>query len=221
MRLRISSCRAPSRSFFFERRHDAGAQQRCIERLEKEILGTELDAACHRLELVKGRNDDDRRVADLTALPERLQHLKSVHIRHHDVEQDEIETALVERLQRISAARSLLDLGETELLQPAREKVTVVRDVVNNENGHVTIELGLAPPNRAALADYKQACTTQQLRCMAMSVHGDRTIFQSLAFSRHVVRQSLHRWGSCPEEEECRCTNLSRSECFSDDPGHR
>ena len=96
--LRRSSSRVASRSAFFSRVAITRARSRVgIERFEDEILGAELDAADHGLDLVERRDHDDGKIVRASVLLEMLQHLIAVHLRHHDVEQHEIEVAPVER----------------------------------------------------------------------------------------------------------------------------
>ena len=71
----------------------AGAQQHRVEGLGQVVLGAHLDAAHHAVDLVHGRDDDDRDIAQLGVALDALEHLVAVHARHDDVEQHDVEAA--------------------------------------------------------------------------------------------------------------------------------
>ncbi len=69
-----------------------------------------------------------------------VQHLIAVHLRHHDVEQDEIEIPFRQPLQRIAAIDRLLDVDNPQPPQPAHQDVAILLDVVDHEGpgpGHI------------------------------------------------------------------------------------
>jgi hypothetical protein len=80
-----------AQSLLFQARADARAQERRVERLGKVILGAELDAAYDAFDLVDRRDHDYRQVPQLGVALEMLEHLITVHLRHHDIEQHQIE----------------------------------------------------------------------------------------------------------------------------------
>ena len=83
---------------------DARAQQHRIERFRKVVFGPRLDATHDAVDLVERRDHDDRNMPDDRIGLEPAQDLESVHIRHHQIEQDKIELGFGHRLERRSSA---------------------------------------------------------------------------------------------------------------------
>ena len=62
-----------------------------------------------------------------------LQHLVAVHVRHHDVEQNQVELLRAQQLQRLPAVVGRREVRIALALQPARERVAIVLVVVDHE----------------------------------------------------------------------------------------
>ena len=90
---------------------DARAQQHRVERLLQIVFGAELDAPDHALEFRQGRDHDHGYVAPRRVRLEPLQDLEAVELRHHDVEEHEIERPRLEALERLFAVGRLLEIG--------------------------------------------------------------------------------------------------------------
>ena len=136
--------RLVAQRFLLERRQHARAQQRRIERLEQEILGAELDAAHHGVDLAHRRNHDDRQVVDAALLAQAVEHAEAVELRHHDVEQHQVVAGGGDGRERLHAVRRLVDLADAQPLEPADQQVAIFRDVVDDEDpraggGHVDV----------------------------------------------------------------------------------
>ncbi len=84
-------------------RIDPCPQQNRIERLRQIVLGPGLDAAQGALGLRQGRDHDDRNPPQPLIGLYLHQHIEPADIRHHEIEQDEVELFIVERLQRLIA----------------------------------------------------------------------------------------------------------------------
>jgi hypothetical protein len=108
-----------------------------VERLEHEVLGAQLDAADHRLDLIERGNDHDRQIVDAAALLEPLEDAESVQFRHHDIEKHEVEILALDRRQGLDPVGRLLHVVDAQALEPAHEQVPVLRHVVNDQHGGV------------------------------------------------------------------------------------
>jgi hypothetical protein len=82
---------------------DAGAQQGRIEGFGQVVLSTQLDAADDAIDLIDSGNHDDGDVPQAVIRLHCRQHLVAVYVRHHDVEQHEIERSRIEQLQGLPA----------------------------------------------------------------------------------------------------------------------
>ena len=111
---------------------DAGPEQHRVHRLEEVVLGAHLDAAGDAVHLLHRRHHHHRDVAEARVGGERLQRLVAVHLGHLDVQQDQIDAALAQRLQGLAPV-----LGEgdrvAELLQRAPEEQPVHPVVVDHQ----------------------------------------------------------------------------------------
>ena len=92
-----------------------------VERLEHEVLGAQLDAADHRLDLIERGNDHDRQIVDAAALLEPLEDAESIQFRHHDIEKHEVEILALDRRQGLDPVGRLLDVVDAQALEPAHE----------------------------------------------------------------------------------------------------
>src|SRR5262245_9490153 len=126
--------RAVAQRLLLESRRDAGAQQRWIERLEDEVLRAQLDAADDRFDFAQRGNDHDRQIVDAAIRLEPLEHAEAVELRHHDIEQHEIEIPAFDRRQGLEPVGRLLDLVDAEALQPAHQQVPVLRHVIDDQD---------------------------------------------------------------------------------------
>src|SRR5207245_7026330 len=78
-------------SLFLETSTDPGLKKHWVERLGEVVLGAELDAPHHTVDLVERRDHENRDIAKHGIGLQLLEHGVPVEIRHHHVEQDEIE----------------------------------------------------------------------------------------------------------------------------------
>src|SRR5262249_36049980 len=68
-------------------------------------------------------------------LLELLKHLITVHLRHHDVEQNQVKLAPIQGGQRKDPILRLFDIVDPQALQPTHKQVAILHDVVDHENG--------------------------------------------------------------------------------------
>jgi hypothetical protein len=108
-------------------------EQHGLERLAEIVLGAELDAARHAVQLVQRRDHEHRDVAERRIPLDPLEHRIAVEVRHHHVEQHEIHGRARERLEPGLAAR-----GDEQLValaaEAARQHVPVLLVVVHDED---------------------------------------------------------------------------------------
>ena len=71
---------------------------------------------------------------DAPVLFEPLEHAESVHFRHHDIKQHEVEIPALDRRQGFDAVRRLLDLVDAQALEPAHKQIPVLRHVVDDQH---------------------------------------------------------------------------------------
>ena len=109
-------------------------QQHLIERLEQIIDGTELDAAHDAGHLVERRDHDDGQVVQAALILQPAQHLIAVDLRHHHVEQDQVETFLVQPADRLLSVLGDLNIGITLELEVERERIAVVVVVIDDQD---------------------------------------------------------------------------------------
>lgn len=123
---------ALARPLAVERGADTRLEQHRVERFREVVVRAELDAARDALGLAeRGEHDDPNLAHPLVGL-DPAKHLVTVHLGHHDVEQDEVESTGLEQLERLGAARGRHD--EVPLaLEVSREHVAVELDVVDDE----------------------------------------------------------------------------------------
>ena len=117
-----------------QRRVDAGLEQGRIERLGNVILGAELDRLDDVLQVLGSRDDDDADMAQPRVGAHAAQHLEAVDLRHHDVEQHEIDVLALELVQRLAAVGRLDHALIALALQPTGERIAVVLDVVDDQD---------------------------------------------------------------------------------------
>ncbi len=118
--------------FLLERRGHARAQHHGVERLGKVVGGAELDRAGDAFDLVDRGDHDDRDRPERRVLAHPLQHLEAVHLRHHDVEEHEVDLARAEDFEGLAAVDGHRDLV-AEGAQAPRQQVAVDLHVVDDE----------------------------------------------------------------------------------------
>ena len=121
------------RRFLLEAGPDPGAQQHRVHRLEQVVLRAHLDAPGHAVHLLDRGHHDHREVPQARVGREGGQHLVAVHLRHLDVEQDQVDRALGAALTRASRPFSAERHGVPELLEGAAEQEAVDPVVVDDE----------------------------------------------------------------------------------------
>jgi hypothetical protein len=121
-------------ALLLERRAEAGFQQNRIERLEQIIDGAELDTTRHAVQLGQGRNHDHGKIAQPRLILEPGEHLEPIDLRHHDVEQDEVEGVRLEPGDRLLAIAGGLDIGITLEIEMQLQRVDVVVVVIDDED---------------------------------------------------------------------------------------
>ena len=124
---------------------DAGAQQGRIERLGQVIFRTQLDAADDAVDLVDGGNHDHWNMPQAVACLHCRQHLVAIHVRHHDVEQHEIEWLGIEQLQGLPAVGRGGDVQIALAGKPAAQGEAIVVDVVDDEKRGVAMAHDVPP----------------------------------------------------------------------------
>ena len=112
---------------------DPGAQQDRVERLGEIILGTSLDAADNGIDLLQARDHDHRNGVQALICLEPLEHLETVEVGHHQIEQDQIELLDREDLER-PPARLGAGYAMAVARQAAEQQVAVAGIVVDHQN---------------------------------------------------------------------------------------
>ena len=112
---------------------DARLQEHRVERLGQVVVGAELDAAHHAVDVVERRDHDHRNVAQPGIVLEAAQHREAVHLGHHDVEQDQVDRFAGQPVEGVPA----MDRGHRlvlEQLQLLRQHVAIERLVVDDQD---------------------------------------------------------------------------------------
>ena len=78
-------------------------QDNRVERLGNVILRAGLDATDRAVNLVQGGKHDDRQMAELGIGLDELEGMKAVQLGHDDVEQDQVESPLLQEFERDAA----------------------------------------------------------------------------------------------------------------------
>jgi len=124
---------AVAQPLLLQARADARLEEHGLEGLRQVVLGAALDAAHHAGQVVERGDHDHGHVARARVGLDALEHGEAVELRHHHVEQDEVERRRREHLEGAAAARRALD-GVALPLQPALQDGAVVLDVVHDED---------------------------------------------------------------------------------------
>ncbi len=122
---------------------DAGEDDLHVERLGDVVVGPEPQGFDEVAALAEGARHDDRQLGDTEAGTDAPQHLEPVHLRHHHVEEDDVEPPLGERRERLGAGGDRRHRVARRDEAP-REEVAVRLVVVDDEEG--------GTPARAVLA---------------------------------------------------------------------
>ena len=132
----LELARAVARGVFeallLERRRHAGPQDHGVERLREVVRRAELDGSRDGLDLVDRRDHDDRNRPEHRVGAHPLEDLEAVHLRHHDVEEDEVDRPRGQRLEGGASVHRGLDLV-AERLEAAHQKVSIDLGVVDDE----------------------------------------------------------------------------------------
>src|SRR5690606_12746834 len=102
------------------------------------------------LELRERRDHGPRDVAPGLVRLQPLEHLEAVQLRHHDVEEHEIERPRGDALKRLASVGRLLEVAVTLAPQPAAERVAVVGIVVDDQDGGIGHAQGRDPSGSSA-----------------------------------------------------------------------
>lgn len=108
------------------------AQQNRIERLGQIIFGSAFNAPHDALQFVQSRNHDDRDVARLRVFLQTLQHFVAIHMRHHNVEQHDIERPRRDHFQSLATIFGALNTMPLAL-QAARQQIAIGFVVIDNQ----------------------------------------------------------------------------------------
>ena len=115
-------------------RLDAGQHHRWADGFGDVVDGPEAEAELFILDTGLGRQKDDRNVAGLGILLQLATDLVAIHLRHHDIEQDQIRL----RLAGGDAQRLLPMIGHLDLVAILEQEThhgQVFRGVVHDQNG--------------------------------------------------------------------------------------
>ena len=112
---------------------DPGTEQHGVARLGEIVLGPELDRADDAGRLVERRDHQDRDVAPVRVLLEPRQHRGPVEVRHHDVEEDEVDRLGLEDRERLGSALGHADPMALSREAP-RQELAVLLVVVDHQD---------------------------------------------------------------------------------------
>ena len=109
-----------------------GSQQHGVKRLREEVVCAHLDASRDAFGLIEGRQHDHRNLAQLLIVLKLLKRLETVHDRHHDVKENDVEIRLARPVESLLSVLGFLE-GVSLPLQAAGEEVTVRLVVIDDE----------------------------------------------------------------------------------------
>ena len=115
----------------------------------------------------------------------RLQHLVAVHLRHHDVEQDQIEGACGQKVQRVPSVRGRHHVVVAPPFQPPCQRVAVVLVVVDDEQDGGRPRSCGSSFRQQRFDLCQQACEIDRLGVVVVATRGDR----ALPVTLHRVRR--------------------------------
>jgi len=111
---------------------DPGQAGREVDRLGDVVVGAQLERIDHVLAASLGGDHDDRQVAVRAGLADLLEHVEARDVRHHPVEQHQVEDFLRGHPQGLGAVLGHCDV-ESLALEAAGEHVPIVRVVVDDQ----------------------------------------------------------------------------------------
>ncbi|MDG3005879.1 hypothetical protein PZE19_19000 [Paludisphaera sp. Pla2] len=128
-----------------------------VERLGHVVVGAEVERLDDVLATTLGRGHDHRQVGCASRLPEDGQDLQAVQVRHHDVQEDQIEGTSRDQVERPSAV-----LGRRHVvalpLEPPREHVAVQLVVVDDQERAGDVQDHRPRPAAATPAAFALIC---------------------------------------------------------------
>jgi hypothetical protein len=136
--------RLVAQALLLEARADPRLEQGRVDRLGEVVLGAQLDAADHALHLVERGDHDHGQAHEAPLAAQPLEDLIAVQLRHHDVEQHEVEGLGAQDLEGLGAVGGHRQVAITEALETSREHVPVVGVVVDDEEREGVVAHGLA-----------------------------------------------------------------------------
>ena len=116
-----------------QQRADPGDQLDPLDRLDDEVVRTNLQAADAVGDLAESGDHDDRQQLALRRLLQALADLVAVHPRHHHVQQHQVRRFLVDLLQRFDAVGGSDDAA-VDVRQAAFDQLQVQRVVVDDQH---------------------------------------------------------------------------------------
>ncbi len=90
---------AVTQLFSFQRCIDTRGKQHRIKRFRNIVFGSRLDAAYDAVDLVECRDHNDRDMLDSRIILQSEQYFETIHIRHHQVQQDQVEISFGQKFQ--------------------------------------------------------------------------------------------------------------------------
>src|SRR6185503_7201541 len=140
---------------------DAGDELARREGLGQVVVAAQLEADDAVDLLAAGREEEDR---DPVVLPDPPADLEAVDLGQHHVEDDEIDAALLHRLERGRAALHRGD-GEALLLERVQEDLTDARLIIDDQDVlvHVLSDTKLSSPPMAAPSPSTRAQTSETI----------------------------------------------------------
>ena len=98
------------------------------------VVGAQFEARGDAVDLVDRGDHHDRKVLPPRVALDRAQHRDAIHLRHHDVEKDDVERVAAKHAQGLTSA-----LGHQHRVplvhQPAPQQLAIVGVVVDDEDG--------------------------------------------------------------------------------------
>ena len=114
-----------------------GDKSDLADRLRQKIVSAAFEAPDAVLGLIQRRYHDDRHMRRPRIRLERRTHIEAAHVRHHDIEQDEVDTFPEGSIERFAAVRRRAHVKILSL-QTRLEQPHIGGDIVDNEDtrGH-------------------------------------------------------------------------------------
>jgi hypothetical protein len=118
--LGVRSLELVARALEPEERLDAREQERAVDRLLEEVVGAGLEPADAVFAVGVSGHEDDRHVGTADHGPYVEQHVDAIHLRHHQVQKDEVRRRRRDRGERVAAALGALDRVAEREQSPSR-----------------------------------------------------------------------------------------------------